>query len=340
MAEVSIAKFMVDGGNKVKVHILKKVNDENFVGGDETKIVHVKNENGSDKLQEGLTYMFIKPQKLDDDTLAMNPKFKPIKTAKMNVKDKGGVVDQICRRVAEKTPAKGPTGETFGQIETKAANSKITRMTVRCISASKIIASSYGEYRIAKIRDMQNNKGDINLNKHTKNKMEPGKLYHVENFKVSNYKAPDAEHRRLSTLAITVIKEVPEGEKKMYTHIRMGDEEGNGECIGVGKTYGYHGCGSCWKKVEEGSDSCRHCQTPTTTATKEFSAEIYLEIDDDVVTLQGFRRHFPMVMVESVNSEDIETALETELVGKTLKVEFNDADDGNSKKLVKLSVSK
>lgn len=58
MADISIAKFMESGGSKVKVQILKKINDENFVGGDPTKIVHVKIENSSFELQEGHAYMF------------------------------------------------------------------------------------------------------------------------------------------------------------------------------------------------------------------------------------------------------------------------------------------
>lgn len=40
------------------------------------------------------------------------------------------MVDQVYHRVNEKSPTIAPAGETFEQIETKAAKSKITRMTV------------------------------------------------------------------------------------------------------------------------------------------------------------------------------------------------------------------
>ena len=335
MAAISISKFMDEGGNKVKIHILKKMNDENCIGGDETKIVHLKTANLTMELQEGLTYLFIKPIKEDDETLTLNPKFKPIKTVKIHVEDRNGKVDEIALKVSA-IKTQGPTGETFETIETKADNTKLGKMTVRCLSTSRIITSPYGEYRIAKLRDFQNEKGDINLNKHTKNKMESGKLYQIENFKVSSYKTPEARNRRLTTLPITVIKPIGEGEDRRYTKIRFGDEEGDGDCIGIGKTYGYIGCGSCWKKVEEEADLCSHCNTSTRTATKEFSAEIYIEMNEEVITLQGFRRHFPMIKVESIESDEIEDLLEKALVGKCLFIEFNEGEEATTKKLIKV----
>ena len=92
----------------------------------------------------------------------------------------------------------------------------------------------------------------------------------------------------MATTPITTIKEIGVTEGKKYKHIRLGDEEGTGECIGIGKTYGYYGCSNCWKKVEEIAKMCGSCSAPTTTKTNEFSAELYFEIDHEILTLQGF----------------------------------------------------
>ena len=65
---------MDKGGNKVKIHILKKINNENYIGGDDTTMVHLKTANLTFEIQEGHTYLFIKPNKNDDKTMTLNSK--------------------------------------------------------------------------------------------------------------------------------------------------------------------------------------------------------------------------------------------------------------------------
>ena len=64
----------------------------------------------------------------------------------------------------------------------------------------------------------------------------------------------------------------------------------------------------------------------------EFSTELYIEIDDKILTLQGFRRQFPQLKVESIETEDIEELMEKEFVGKKIDMEFNEGDENESKK--------
>ena len=68
----------------------------------------------------------------------------------------------------------------------------------------------------------------------------------------------------------------------------------------------------------------------------EFSSELYIEIDDKILTLQGFRRQFPQLKVESIEAEDIEELMEKEFVGKKIDMEFNEGDEDERKKLVKI----
>ena len=339
MQALTVEKFLENGGMKLKIHILKKINDENYIGGDETKILHIKNGNLSNELTEGMSYMVIKPEKQDDDTLVLNPKFKPVKTAKLSLKSKSKLVDEIANKIKIKKDVvvEVESGMTLEMIETKEANKKLSKMTAKCLNISKLIPSKYGEFRIVKLRDLDNKKGDINLYKHTKNKMEVGKVYHIENFKVSNYKSEGSEFRRLGTLPITLITEVSQSEENKYKHIRLGDDEGEAVCIGIGKTHGYFGCANCWKKVEEIATTCTHCYTSTATKTMEFSTELYFEMESEIITLQGFRRHFHPLKIDSIETDKIEESLEQELVGNTLDVEFNEGDEDNVKKLVKVN---
>ena len=227
-------------------------------------------------------------------------------------------------------------GETLENVAKKPANSKVSRMTVKCLSTSKIIKSPYGEYRIAKIRDFDNNKCDINLNKHNKDKMEKEKLYHIDNFKVSDYKADNTEYRRLATLPTTLIRQVGKMEENKYKHIRLGDKEAEGTCLGIGRTFGYFGCQSCWKKVEDEVPLCAKCNTSTENKTKEFSTQLYIEIDEEVLTFQAFRSQFHWLTVDTVEADEIEELLEADLTGQEVKIELNDGYVEEIKKLVKI----
>ena len=334
---MSAEVFMERGGNKLTVHILKKINEENFIGGDDTKIVHLKTPAFA-QLVENQSYTLIKPEKFDDNTIVLNPKFKPIKTQKIHLSDKRLVVEELERKLNIDTGANERDNiETLDNIATKPDHSKITKMTVKCLRISKIIQSPYGEYRIGTIRDFENNKCDINLNKHTKNKMEVEKTYHIENFKVSDYRAKGTEFRRLSTLSTTLIKEITKTEENKYSHIRLGDEEGVGNCIGIGRTFGYFGCKTCWKKVEGEAAFCAKCNAPTADKTKQFSTQLYIEIEDDVYTFLAFASLFPNMGIDSIETEEIEEILENAFVGKKMNIEFNEGKDDETKQLVKIN---
>ena len=228
-------------------------------------------------------------------------------------------------------------GETLENVAKKPANSKVSRMTVKCLSTSKIIKSPYGEYRIAKIRDTENNKGDLNLNKHNKNKMEVDKIYHIENFKVSDFKNEDSDYRRMATLPTTLIKQIRTVEEKKYSNITLGDVKGTGSCIGIGRVFGYFGCKNCWKKVESEASFCVKCNAPTQDKTMEFSSQLYIEMDEEVVTAQAFKRQFPGLEIDTIDTTDIEEKLEVEFTGKELEFEFNEGgDQENTISLIKI----
>ena len=332
---MSIERFMQEGSKLLKVHVMKKVNGSNYIGGDESLLVHMKLDTSNfGELEENHSYSLIKPAKFDEQTIVLNPKFKPLKISKINTsatEDDVGTFEQTLVINPEQ-----PDGETFDTIDKKPPNSKISKMTVKCLSTSRIIDTPYGEYRIAKIRDVENNKGDINLNKHSKNKMEVDKTYHLENFKVSSYKNEDSKYRRLSTLPITLLREKSKLEINKYNHIRLGDEKASGICMGFGRVFGYYGCQNCRKKVEPDAEFCLKCNASTDMKTEEFTAELYLEIEEEVVTALTFKRHFIGNKLFTVEQEDIEKFLDAEVVGKKIDLEYNEGEKEDTITLVKI----
>ena len=333
--KMSVEHFMEHGGKILKIHIIKKINGSNYIGGDDSKLVHIKQTvSNFGELEEDNSYSFIKPQKENENTVALNPKFKPSKVNKIETSKTITDADELeTQIVVEKNETDGETLET---IEKKSAKTKITKITVKCISISRIIHTAYGEYRIAKIRDTENNKGDINLNKHCKNKMEVDKIYHLENIKTTDYKNEDSEFRRLATMPTTIIRQVSKMEESKFSHMTLGDEKAIGSCVGIGKVFAYYGCKNCWKKVEPDAQLCARCNKSTEDRCMEFSAELYIEIEEEIMTAQGFKRQFPGEKIETVEEDEITELLENRVVGKKIEFEYNEGEKNDEIKLIKI----
>lgn len=330
---MSVQDFMDGNSKHLKVHILKKINGSNYVGGDDSKLLHIKmNPENFGELEEDKSYSLIKPEKQSNTEVIANEKFKPAKIAKIDTQKTKQDAESL-QLVLHKT---GSESETFESIDSKADNYKVKKMTVRCISLSRIIETQYGAYRIAKVRDTENNKGDINLNKHNKNKMEVDKMYYMENVKVGNYRADGSNYRRMTTLPSSVIKQVEAMNVANYDHITLGDERATSICIGLGKVYGYYGCNNCWKKVEDDDEHCQKCNTSTDRKTTEFSVELYLEMDDDVITAQAFKRQFLGLNIQTIEHEEIEMSLEEHIVGKKMEIEYNSGEKEDGIMLIKI----
>ena len=332
---MSVREFMDGSCKHLKVHIVKKINGANYIGGDNSKLVHITlNPDTFGELQQDQSYSLIKPEKQSENVVNANSKFKPAKINKLKVEISTENIKKFENGIT--LHRLESDNETFNSSETKAANYKLKRMTVKCLSLSRIIETTYGQYRIAKIRDTENNKGDINLNKHNKNKMEVDKLYNMENVKIGDYRSETSKYRRLSTIPTTVIKQVELIDEAKYDHITLGDEKTTTVCIGLGRVYGYYGCKKCWKKVYEDAEKCENCNIPTDEKTKEFSCELYLEIADEVLTAQAFKRQFPNINLQAVDLDTVETVLEDHIVGKKMEIEYNEGEKEDSIMLIKI----
>ena len=332
---MSVNDFMKDGGKVLKANIVKKLNGSNYIGGDISRLVHLKHASENfGELQEGQSYSFIKPQKENEITVALSPKFKPAKIGHIKAKSTAEDLAEIEKNI--QVGRENICCETFETCEQKPGKSIIAKMTVKCLSLSRIIQTSYGEYRIAKVRDTDNSKGDINLYKHCKNKMIVDKIYHMETVKITDYKNEETKYRRLATTPTTLIKEVSRVEESRYSHMTLGDERTNGICIGIGRVFGYHGCSNCWKKVDESDANCKNCNLSTDSKNAEFSAELYIEIEEMIVTIQGFKRMFPPDKRNTIDEEEITSLLEGTLVGKKIDFEYNEGKNEDEWKLVKI----
>jgi hypothetical protein len=66
---MSVENFMENGGKILKVNIIKKINGSNYIGGDNTRLVHLKlTSSNFGELEEDSSYSLIKPEKQDHYT--------------------------------------------------------------------------------------------------------------------------------------------------------------------------------------------------------------------------------------------------------------------------------
>ena len=130
---MSVQNFMDGSSKHLKVKILKKINGANYVGGDDSSLVHIKlNPDNFGELEEGKSYSLIKPEKQGNNVVVANSKFKPAKISDVKTSKNKSDAEALEKSIVlHNIPGEN---ETFESIATKAANSKIKKMTVRCIS--------------------------------------------------------------------------------------------------------------------------------------------------------------------------------------------------------------
>ena len=76
---MSIERFMQEGRKLLKVHVMKKVNGSNYIGGDGSLLVHMKLDTSNVwELEENHSYSLIKPAKFDEQTIVLNSEMQGI----------------------------------------------------------------------------------------------------------------------------------------------------------------------------------------------------------------------------------------------------------------------
>ena len=311
---------------KVKVMVNKK---ESIIVGDSSMMAIFSTTNTAyENMLEGTCYMILKPKKQDINSFTANEKLKPVKIKAFTNTTKKAEISRLQSLIEETSPKKVHMSKekltTFNDIANLVPKSEIKSIHVKIISISKTIAGKYGPYNIAKLKDVNNNKIDINLyNKNIARKMYRGGILEIRNLKVTEYSRNGETERRLSTTARSTANECSSDLKNLFEKVPIGDEREEGTVLAVNDIYPYLSCSSCWKRTDPDDTICQ-CGNKEDIHKENFHCQFYIQLkkDDDVKVIHTFSRATNFNS-KSYKLEDIQEALDNQYLEKNFIFEWN-----------------
>ena len=311
---------------KVKVIVNEK---ENIIVGDSSMTAIFSTTNTDyENMLEGTCYMILKPKKQDTNSFTANEKLKPVKIKAFTITTKKAEISRLQSLIEETSPKKVHMSKekltTFNDIANLVPKSEIKSIHVKIISISKTIAGKYGPYNIAKLKDVNKNKIDINLyNKNIARKMYRGGILEIRNLKVTEYSRNDETERRLSTTARSTANECSSDLKNLFEKVPIGDEREEGTVLAVNDIYPYLSCSSCWKRTDPDDTICP-CGNKEDIHNENFHCQFYIQLkkDDDVKVIHTFSRAINFNS-KSYKLEEIQEALDNQYLEKNFIFEWN-----------------
>ena len=210
-----------------------------------------------EKLTEGVTYTFIKPEEVEKDIWRVNKQLKPLKskeviTHNIDEKKKEQLVKQMKKKTAiekmieEKEPVK--TFQDIFVAEATEPNKPIKKVLGK-VKRKSDIAGQYGNYSILELKDTAKETISINLYK----KLPPvkqGDVIVLENIVVGKFKKNDEQYHRCQTTSNSKIKMAKGDTLAEFNDVLIGDVAGKGTVLGVNSIHTYLSCSKCNKKVK------------------------------------------------------------------------------------------
>lgn len=317
--------------NNIKVKVISK-HDENIIVGDSSMlaICHASN-SAFNNLIEGQSYMILKPIKLDMNSFFPNEKFKPIKMANLSLSPKKTEINKLIALIQAKQIMKPPSEEnsktqltTFQDIMKLVPNSEIKTIIVKIITISKNITGQFGNYNIGKVKDISNEKMDINLySKQVKNIFEVGEIVELRKLKITEYAKDGEKIKRLATTSRSNGRKCNSDTEKLFKDIPLGDEREDGIIVAIHDIFPYLSCSKCWKKTSEDDSICQ-CENNENIHVNDFHCQFYIETirDNEIKVIHTFRRQTNLTLDTQI-SEDIQKTLENKYLEKTFTFEWN-----------------
>ena len=210
-----------------------------------------------EKLTEGVTYTFIKPEEIEKDMWRVNRQLKPLKskeiiTNSIDEKKKEQLVKIMMKKTAiEKLKVEREPVKTFQEIFATEATepNKPIKKIVGKVKRNSDIAGQYGNYSIVELKDTAKETISINLYK----KLPPvkqGDVIVMENIVVGKFKKDDEQYYRCQTTSNSKMKMAEGDTLTKFNDILIGDVAGKGTVLGVNSVHTYLSCSKCKKKVE------------------------------------------------------------------------------------------
>ena len=245
---------------------------------------------------EGQFYMLLKPMKQDMNTFVPNEKMKPVKICGYPLQVKKADTNKLLSLIKANHSEKPAEG-----------NNSLTSLK---ITLSKVIQGAYGPYQIAKMKDINKEKMDVNLYSNSvRKKVERGHIIEFKNMKVTEYKKEGQTNRRLVTTIRTTAEKINTETEDLFKDIPLGDEKAEGLVIAINDIFPYLSCSRCWRKTYEDDLFCQ-CSNNEDIHVKDFHCKLYIQIDDaNIKVIHTFRRQID-ININYQDLEEIQKALE------------------------------
>ena len=315
---------------KVKVIMNRK---ESIIVGDSSMIAIFSTTNTSyENMIEGSCYMIIKPTKQDSNSFTANEKLKPVKikaftvpTKKTELNRLQSIIEQLSPKVDDLSKEKL---KTFKDIQDLVPKSELKSIIVKVITISKTIAGQYGPYNIAKLKDVNNEKMDINLyNKQITKRLNRGCVLELRNLKITEFSRDGEKNKRLSTSSRSIANPCSLDKVKLFENIPIGDQREEGTVLAVNDIFSYLSCSSCWKRTIEEDTTCQ-CGNKEDIHDGNFHCQFYIQLkkDDEVKVVHTFSR-VTDITPKSYQIEDLQEALDSKYLEKSFTFEWNENID-------------
>ena len=292
---------------------------------------------------EGKCYMILKPIKQDAHHFLGNEKLKPVKIADFPLKEpkKADLKDllsliQTTSSINKELQANSTAIVNFKDIIELAPKSEIKSIIVKVITISKTIEGSYGPYNIAKIKDVNGEKLDINLyKKEIRNKLERGNVIELKKLKITEYSKDGETFKRLTTTGRSTADKCNTITETLFKKVPLGDESEEGTVVAINDIFPYLSCSKCWKKTEVDDTACQ-CGNQEKIDVIDFHCQIYIQIkrNDEVKVVHTFRRTTELILA---TQEEIQKALEDKYLDKTFTFEWNINTEEDELRMVMIS---
>ena len=325
--------------NTIEAKIIEKIDESKFIIADEHDamiMIGINDKTQSKPIVEGISVRIMKPKYIDQNTVEANENFKimKIKPIEANIKPK------VLKSLKELGASTSKTGAeikliTFEELDQIKDKTEGFNLVVKVSSVSRAMDGKFSKFKLATIKDRQNMQNNLAIYPPHLDSLTPGKIYKLSVVKKTDYKKENENYNRLSTVRKADIKEFDD-KKKDFKNVTVGECVLSGLVLGFGDVHEYSACKSSWMKVRESQKCEKHIDAKEDCQiTQEFVTEIYIDVNNEVETLSGFRRHFGLN--EQVQ-DNIEDELE-KLVSKEVKIEYNiDQDAGGKKRIVEIKI--
>ena len=312
----------------IKIKVISKQGENAIVGDSSGVAICLASNTAFTNLAEGHCYQILKPKVKDANFIIPNEKLKPIKIENFTLTPKRSDIAKLNALLQSNSMGQ-PMGDqissrpsTFQEILNLPPKTEIKKLTVKIINISKDINGTYGTYNIGKIKDIANNKLDINLyNKQLKKKLQVGDIIELRNVKLIEYVKDGETFKRLATTARSSGTRATSETEALFKDISIGDRKEKGKVVAIHDIFSYLSCSKCWKKTDEEENICL-CGNKENIHIKDFHFQIYIETANDIEVVHTFMRQ-TNITVDSIIHETIQEKLEERFLHKTFLFEWN-----------------